>query len=278
MIKNEILKIDNFYKFYLLSVVPKPPAIMGKLTGKTTMDSSQYFSEDFNIPSKYLDEYGMSMRDFYEYFTDETEILIIHPLNSLNSLELSDEIIYVPISIIDYTKSEDLLITKSFSFNISGINRYFENDSSLMKYIQNSTIELRKFLNNSSNFNSNTLQINQTNVDLIKTRSEILKDEDIRNKSLSDIKTAIINNNKLLENQIAEYTKKRLEYEEAYKKFNEDTADIENMKQEWVEKYNQIDELNSIMDKKDENLRKIYDKLKSYADDMGVEMPPYDQL
>ena len=50
------------------------------------------------------------------------------------------------------------------------------------------------------------------------------------------------------------------------------------MKQEWVEKYNQIDELNSIMDKKDENLRKIYDKLKSYADDMGVEMPPYDQL
>ena len=69
MIKNEILKIDNFYKFYLLSVVPKPPVIMGKLTGKTTMDSSQYFSEDFNIPSKYLDEYGMSMRDFYEYFS-----------------------------------------------------------------------------------------------------------------------------------------------------------------------------------------------------------------
>lgn len=277
MIDKDNLKIDNYYLFKLLPSAGTAPKTYGRLTGKTSMTCSQYFSE-YAIIDKYLKEYNMTLRDFYENVNDEVEILMVHPMTKFDPPELDKEPIYIPISLVDFQSSEDLLTSNIYNFTIKNIKRYFEMETEKDNYSKNAIQKLSKILNNEELFVSENIVIEIEVNEEIKTRTEVIKDKRYQKQVISDKTNALVSRMQFEETQYAEYAKARDEYRAGLKRFQEDTAELETMKQEWSEKFKEIDELNVIMDKKEERLRAIYDELKLYADDMGKPMPPYDQL
>lgn len=278
MITNNILKMDNFYKFKLLPVVPKAEIIYGKYTGKTSLDSAQFFG-DYSIHNKYVEEYGMSLRDYFEYIRDDTELIIVHPLETLDPPSLNEkEPLYIPISVIDYSNSEDLLESNTYSFTIDGIQRYFNTEEEKDNYSKSALSALNNILMREKWFTGENVTINISNTTKIKTRSDIVRDQKIQEDNIANVTAALVARTKLEEDQYREYYNKREEYEAALKKFQSDTAEIETIKKNWMDKFKEIDKLNEIMGKKEERMEKLYDEIKKYYDKEGMTIPPYDQL
>ena len=277
MIEKDNLKIDNYYYFKLIPQAGSAPATYGRYTGKTTVTSSQYFSE-YNIIDKYMREYGMTFRDFYENITDEVEILIVHPLSSLDPPEMEEEPIYIPITLVDFENSDDLLTSNVYEFSIKGVKRYFSLESEKDKYIKEALSRLTKLLNEEELFVSENVSIELSTKEEIKTRNEIIRDNQYRENALINISTARSKVAMINEQQYNEWAKSKKNYEDALKRFEEDTADIENIKQEWTDKFKELDDLNVLVEKKDSKMRELYDTLKLYYDQVGMDIPPYDQL
>lgn len=277
MIEKDNLKIDNYYYFKLIPQAGSAPTTYGRYTGKTTVTSSQYFSE-YNIIDKYMREYGMAFRDFYENITDEVEILIVHPLSSLDPPEMEEEPIYIPITLVDFENSDDLLTSNVYEFSIKGVKRYFSLESEKDKYIKEALTRLTKLLNEEELFVSENVSIELSTKEEIKTRNEIIRDNQYRENALINISTARSKVAMINEQQYNEWAKSKKNYEDALKRFEEETVDIENIKQEWTDKFKELDDLNILVEKKDSRMRELYDTLKLYYDQVGMDIPPYDQL
>lgn len=278
MLVKEKLKIDNFYMIKIRPVVPKMDPIYGKFTGKTTLSSSQHFG-DYSIQAVYVGEKGMALRDFFDYIREDTEILIFHPLKTVNPPELNeDEPIYVPITVIDYTNSEELLETEVYSFSISNIYRFFPTEVEKDEYRRKSLSRLKQLISRDEYFASESILINTDFKSEIKTKTGIARDEAIRKELITDSISAQVQRTKLEENQYKEYYQKRVEYEQIKKKYEEEMANINDLRQDWIDKFEEIDKLNEIMDKKEERLQQLYDEIKKYYDKVGKPIPPFDQL
>lgn len=278
MITNNTLKMDNFYKIQLLSVVPKAEVIYGKYTGKTSLDSAQFFG-DYSIHSKYVDEYGMSLRDYFDYIRNDVELIIVHPLETLDPPSLNDkDPIYIPVSVIDYNNSEDLLESNTFSFTIDGVQRFFNTEEEKDNYSKSAISALNQILMREKWFTGENVTINISNTTKIKTRADIIRDQKIQEDNVANVTAALVARTKLEEDQYREYYNKREEYEIALKKFQSDTSEIETIKKNWMDKFKEIDKLNEIMDKKEERMESLYNEIKKYYDKEGLPIPPYDQL
>lgn len=278
MITNNTLKMDNFYKIQLLSVVPKAEVIYGKYTGKTSLDSAQFFG-DYSIHSKYVDEYGMSLRDYFDYIRNDVELIIVHPLETLDPPSLNDkDPIYIPVSVIDYNNSEDLLESNTFSFTIDGVQRFFNTEEEKDNYSKSAISALNQILMREKWFTGENVTINISNTTKIKTRADIIRDQKIQEDNIANVTAALVARTKLEEDQYREYYNKREEYEIALKKFQSDTSEIETIKKNWMDKFKEIDKLNEIMDKKEEKMESLYNEIKKYYDKEGLPIPPYDQL
>lgn len=278
MITNNTLKMDNFYKIQLLSVVPKAEVIYGKYTGKTSLDSAQFFG-DYSIHSKYVDEYGMSLRDYFDYIRNDVELIIVHPLETLDPPSLNDkDPIYIPVSVIDYNNSEDLLESNTFSFTIDGVQRFFNTEEEKDNYSKSAISALNQILMREKWFTGENVTINISNTTKIKTRADIIRDQKIQEDNIANVTAALVARTKLEEDQYREYYNKREEYEIALKKFQSDTSEIETIKKNWMDKFKEIDKLNEIMDKKEERMESLYNEIKKYYDKEGLPIPPYDQL
>lgn len=278
MITNNTLQMDNYYKIKLRSVVPNAEEIYGKFTGKTSLESAQFFG-DYSVHNKYVEEYGMALRDYFEYIQDDTELIIIHPLETLDPPTLNEtDPIYIPITLIDYQNSEDLLESNIFEFTISGVQRFFNTEEEKDNYAKSALSSLNNILMREKWFTGENITVNVTNTTKIKTRADIIRDQQIQADNIANVTAALVARTKLEEDQYREYYSKREEYEKALKKFQSDTAEIESIKREWMNKFKEIDSLNEIMDKKEEKMVALYDVIKKYYDNAGMSIPPYDQL
>lgn len=278
MLIKEKLKIDNFYMIKILPAVPKMEPIYGKFTGKTTLSSSQHFG-DYSIQAVYVGEKGMALRDFFDYIREDTEILIFHTLKTINPPEINeDDPIYIPVTLVDYTNSEELLETESYSFSISNIYRFFSTEVEKDEYRRKSLSRLKQLISRDEYFASESILFDIGFKSEIKTKTGIARDEAIRKELIADTISAQVQRTKLEENQYKQYYQSRIEFEKMKKKYEEDTAQIEELKQEWMDKFEEIDKLNEIMDKKEERLQQLYDEIKKYYDSVGKPIPPYDQL
>ena len=278
MITNNTLQMDNYYKIKLRSVVPNAEEIYGKFTGKTSLESAQFFG-DYSVHNKYVEEYGMALRDYFEYIQDDTELIIIHPLETLDPPTLNEtDPIYIPITLIDYQNSEDLLESNTFEFTISGVQRFFNTEEEKDNYAKSALSSLNNILMREKWFTGENITVNVTNTTKIKTRADIIRDQQIQADNIANVTAALVARTKLEEDQYREYYSKREEYEKALKKFQSDTAEIESIKRDWMDKFKEIDSLNEIMDKKEEKMVALYDVIKKYYDNAGMSIPPYDQL
>ena len=278
MITNNTLQMDNYYKIKLRSVVPNAEEIYGKFTGKTSLESAQFFG-DYSVHNKYVEEYGMALRDYFEYIQDDTELIIIHPLETLDPPTLNEtDPIYIPITLIDYQNSEDLLESNIFEFTISGVQRFFNTEEEKDNYAKSALSSLNNILMREKWFTGENITVNVTNTTKIKTRADIIRDQQIQADNIANVTAALVARTKLEEDQYREYYSKREEYEKALKKFQSDTAEIESIKRDWMDKFKEIDSLNEIMDKKEEKMVALYDVIKKYYDNAGMSIPPYDQL
>lgn len=278
MITNNTLKMDNFYKFKLRSVVPNAEEIYGKYTGKTSLESAQFFGE-YSVHNQYVEEYGMALRDYFEYIRDDTELIIVHPLETLDPPTLNEkEPIYIPITLIDYQNSEDLLESNTFTFSITGIQRAFDTEDEKDSYSKSAISALNNILMREKWFTGENVTINISSTTKIKTRADIIRDKQIQADNIANVTAALVARTKLEEDQYREYYNKRKEYESALEKFQSDTAEIETMKENWMDKFKEIDKLNEIMDKKEARMEALYNEIKKYYDKAELSIPPYDQI
>ena len=94
--------------------------------GKTTIDNVVRNKDNYNIYQTYFEPIGLGLTSYYTAIQENTDIYICNPINSLEPLEVSDDKLFIPSTLIDMSKSSEYVEVFNLNFNIYPIMKRFK--------------------------------------------------------------------------------------------------------------------------------------------------------
>jgi hypothetical protein len=163
---------DNWKDFDILDV---------KVIALTTESESGQYGVD-SLYSEFFSRYNISISSYVELINNTPEIYVCQAISSRDPIEIDDStMILIPKLIIDFTKSEQLLLCDKISLTINGLIKYHELVYNRGDYLINLTKNIQKKIKNTEEYGDSPTTINYTTSDILKTESEYKKYEDFKN-------------------------------------------------------------------------------------------------
>jgi len=181
---------------------------------------------DFDIRGAFFDKVGI--KTYLQMVTDTTNIFICHIIKSTDPIEVDiGDFIFIPETIVDYSKLEEYLISKRIGINIDGIRRQFDSVSEHKDFINRLGDLIPKAVNNIS-LTANDL------VSISTKEDDILLSNSVLNRETKD------RNNIVKERESQEYIQKKYisdretDYYKRIKKLEKDENEVVNLKAQYL--------------------------------------------
>lgn len=145
------------------------------IIGITDIDNVSKNDKDYNIYETYFSPIGLGITAYYTAITKETKIYICSPIKSFSPFNLTDEKIFIPETLIDFSKSSEYVKALNISFNVYPIVRSMISDNTDRdKYISELVLSIKNRLNQLVEFCDQKFNV-ESNFDTIYMLSEDLE-------------------------------------------------------------------------------------------------------
>ena len=119
------VEIGKKYALYLLQLYGGTKNNV-LIIGKTTIDNVVRNQDDYNIYQTYFEPIGLGLTSYYTAIQENTDIYICNPIDSLEPLEVSDDKLFIPATLIDMNKSSEYVEAFNLNFHIYPIVKRFK--------------------------------------------------------------------------------------------------------------------------------------------------------
>ena len=183
-----MIKTIDFSKIYTLSILSLygGEKINCTVIGKTNIDNVANNEDNYNIYERFFSPVGLGMTSYYSVIRPSTTIYICKLVESLEPLEIKDEKVFIPETLIDMDKSIEYVECDNFNFTIFPLMRRFTNEEERINFIKEITektkLKLRELIDFSLIDNEITVSYNPIYV----AKEEIDNIETARSKAFND--------------------------------------------------------------------------------------------
>lgn len=269
------LEIGEFYKLVLDQNLWPDIFYYAQVSGVTNKEAMDNVTE-YDLKEEMFNKLDYGTLTYLQ--NTECDIYLINEISDLTTGEIKEDIILLPINMIDFNLSDKLAQIYKLNYNISGIERRFNSTLDLDNHLKESRIELNKLLQKIKNFTGDNLAITASSSTIYKPLEEILLAEKSRNDTIL--------------NYSESNTKKKLEDESFYRhalKMINDAKTINNdviQREELIKKEREkietfysdtmqfYDATNSFSD----IMRSVNEKMIEKGKELGIEVPTFDSL
>ena len=152
-----VLEKDKYYKInFINKFVNKGPYTV-RIVGSTNKNNIHTFNESFELRDTFFDEVGFGT---YLSFVDEyTEILICKVVKSYEPIELDDELIFIPQSIINYDTTVEFLIARRYNLKLESFIRKFDDNAEELEFNKNLESIINKAINTTNELPNDVLHV-----------------------------------------------------------------------------------------------------------------------
>ena len=131
---------------------------------------------DFDIRGTFFDEVGI--KTYLTMVTDETDIYICHPISSYDPFEVdTGTFIFIPKSIIDFSKIDEYLPVTRFKFEIEGVRRHFDSSYETSQFIDDLNESIPNAIMEGTKLANDVLSLSNTQEEILILKSVIEKEE-----------------------------------------------------------------------------------------------------
>ncbi|MFW6377559.1 MAG: hypothetical protein ACOCZ5_02830 [bacterium] len=196
-----------------------------------------------SLYSEFFVRFNIGLATYVTMMNASPQVYICQIVKSRDPVEIDDSIVIIPKVIIDFKRSESLLLCDNIEISINGLVKYHELVYQRGDYLKKLTANVRNSLKNIPEFGDTPVDVEYTTTEILKTKEEYVKYEDFRKKSF-DIQKIINEEQRLkhnrdlrammekseeLQTQIADYKLKNDGLEAAIHSYNTSKENYDNI-------------------------------------------------
>ena len=212
----------------------------------------------FDIQKQFFE--NKTSDDLYSLLVkDNTLIYICKPIISTDPIEIEEddkERLYIPITMIERSKSFQYEPCKKFTFTVNTGTRRFETTIDENTYVQNAKKTIAQTLNTYEAFIGDNVSIDYSSKDVLSTKRICDKQEETRKAAYNEYLARITEQERLQELKNSNLSSSVKRMEEQFKKYQDATRLLNETSKKMQELYNN----NQMIEK---TLNKIKEKLKT---------------
>ena len=232
---------------------------------------------DFDIRGTFFDEVGI--KTYLTMVTDETDIYICHPIASYDPFEVdTGTFVFIPKSIVDFSKIDEYLPVTRFKFEIEGVRRHFDTSYETSQFIDDLNESIPNAIMEGTKLANDVLSLSNTQEEILVLKSVIDKEEADRESYIK-----IRENNKLAMKRAE--TEREMKYITKMQNLNEREGIIkrkENIIDNNVKQSeNSKTVSNAFLQMTNyylERIQAIYQLISDRIDGTGLRLPSWDEL
>lgn len=153
-----------------------------KIAGVTKESETESFGSD-SIFSEFFSRFGLGISSFTSMILVSPDMYICEPVDSRDPIEIDESTILIPKLIIDFNKSEELLICDDISLTIDGLLIYHDLVYERGTFLRNLTANIKDILKNTKEYGDIPVNINYETADILKPKSEYIKFESFKKET-----------------------------------------------------------------------------------------------
>jgi len=171
--------------------------------------------DNFDIRSTYFTDYNLGLATYLSTVTDTTPIYIINLIENKSPVNVGEENIYIPETLIDFNKTYQYLIGSIPSYNITINPKYFKSTLQENNYSKLSNNAIVKALNSVEPFVADTISVAYSSTSALITQDILDKYNRDTKEQLEYIKLAKLQTRTNDETRLSELYLKKEEFERA---------------------------------------------------------------
>lgn len=167
------LKVQSYYHVALSSPWTDLDCDV-KVTGITSISTLSELDPSYDIKAKYFTAYSLSISKYLLLVTNSTVIYVCRKIKSYDPIKIgekSTDTIYIPASLIDFTKTYQFQEAKKYNFLVNTGMKKFDTVLDENDFFETATNELIEAINNIDEFVADNLDIQVSSTDVLTTES-----------------------------------------------------------------------------------------------------------
>ncbi len=145
-----------------------------KVTGITSISTLSELDPSYDIKAKYFNAYSLSISKYLLLITNSTVIYACRKIKSYDPIKIgekSTDTIYIPASLIDFTKTYQFQEAKKYNFLVNTGMKKFDTVLDENDFFEDATNKLIKAINDIDEFVADNLNIQVSSTDVLTTDS-----------------------------------------------------------------------------------------------------------
>lgn len=167
------LKVQSYYHVALSSPWTDLDCDV-KVTGITSISTLSELDPSYDIKAKYFNAYSLSISKYLLLITNSTVIYACRKIKSYDPIKIgekSTDTIYIPASLIDFTKTYQFQEAKKYNFLVNTGMKKFDTVLDENDFFEDATNKLIKAINDIDEFVADNLNIQVSSTDVLTTDS-----------------------------------------------------------------------------------------------------------
>lgn len=147
-----------------------------KITGMTSISTLSELDPSYDIKAKYFNAYNLGISKYLLLITNSTVIYACRKIKSYDPIKIgekSTDTIYIPASLIDFTKTYQFQEAKKYNFLVNTGMKKFDSVLDENDFFEAATNNLIKAINDIDDFVADNLNIQVSSTDVLTTNSAL---------------------------------------------------------------------------------------------------------
>jgi len=147
-----------------------------KVTGMTSISTLSELDPSYDIKAKYFNAYNLGISKYLLLITNSTVIYVCRKIKSYDPIKIgekSTDTIYIPASLIDFTKTYQFQEAKKYNFLVNTGMKKFDSVLDENDFFETATNKLIKAINDIDDFVADNLNIQVSSTDVLTTKSTL---------------------------------------------------------------------------------------------------------
>jgi hypothetical protein len=179
----EIIQGHYYHLPFIAPYTHKGPFFVqiGAIARKSTLE----LYGDFDIRGTFFDEVGMST--YLTMVPEEMDVYVANLIESNDPIEIkTDENIFIPKSLIDFSKAEEYFVSVKFVYNVEGVRRFFDLKLDQIAFVKSSPKEIDDAVMKVNTFLGDLISTSISEAEYLESNSRIKADELNREQKLKE--------------------------------------------------------------------------------------------
>ena len=155
------------------------------IAGASTPDTLTLIDPKISIYKTYFEDLGLGNNDYERYISPSTNVLIVNKVTSKNPISKDEELVYIPITLLNLPKCYTYLDAFKLNITIHSGVKHFDKLVDRKNFIKKTLVDIKDTVNKMDDYIGESISVDCEETDTITTRA-ILDDIESTRKYLKE--------------------------------------------------------------------------------------------